>query len=86
MATIVCGLPAALLKSDELIAQVDKGHGVTLAAQFEPEETAIECQWPKADILLTSPKIPLLGVKRTSRGFQMSIDHPEALYRAWPRA
>src|SRR5262245_34805539 len=44
MATIVCGLPAALLKGDKLIAKVDEGHGVTLAAQFEPEETAIECQ------------------------------------------
>src|SRR5262245_1222524 len=44
MATIVSRLPAALLKGDKLIAQVDEGHGVILAAQFEPEETAIECQ------------------------------------------
>src|SRR5262245_66542860 len=44
MATIVCGLPAALLKGDKLVAQIDEGHRVTLAAQFEPEETAIECQ------------------------------------------
>jgi hypothetical protein len=44
MAAIVRGLPTALLKGDKLIAQVDEGHGVTLAAQFKPEETAIECQ------------------------------------------
>src|SRR5262245_12312383 len=44
MATIVSRLPAALLKGDKLIAQVDEGHGVILAAQFEPEKTAIECQ------------------------------------------
>jgi hypothetical protein len=44
MATIVSGLPAAFLKSDKLIAQVDEGHGVTLAAQFEPKEPPIECQ------------------------------------------
>jgi len=42
VATVVCGLRAALLKGNKLIAQVDEGHGVTLAAQFEPEETAIE--------------------------------------------
>ena len=39
MATIVCGLPAALLKGDKLIAQVDEGHGVILATQFEPSST-----------------------------------------------
>jgi hypothetical protein len=39
-----CGLPAALLKGDKLIAQVDKGYGVTVVAQFEPEETATERQ------------------------------------------
>jgi hypothetical protein len=44
VATIVCRLPAALLKRNELIAQIKKSHGVTFAAQFELEETAIECQ------------------------------------------
>jgi len=33
MATIVSRLPAALLKCNKLIAQVDEGHGVTLASQ-----------------------------------------------------
>src|SRR6516225_11191742 len=44
MATIVSDLPAALLKSNKLIAQVDEGHGVTLAAQLEFEETTVERQ------------------------------------------
>src|SRR5215467_3493684 len=44
MATIVSGLPAALLKCNKLIAQVDEGHGVTLAAQLEFEETTVERQ------------------------------------------
>ena len=30
VATIVCGLPAALLKSNKLIAQVDESHGMQL--------------------------------------------------------
>jgi hypothetical protein len=41
VATVVCGLPAALLKGNKLITQVDESHGITLAAQFEPEETAV---------------------------------------------
>jgi hypothetical protein len=44
VATIVCGLPATLLKRDKLIAKVDEGHGVTFAAQFKPEETTVERQ------------------------------------------
>src|SRR5215469_424824 len=44
MATIVSGLPAALLKCNKLIAQVDEGHGVTLAAQLEFEEATVERQ------------------------------------------
>src|SRR5215472_11218802 len=44
MATIVSGLPATLLKCNKLIAQVDEGHGVTLAAQLEFEETTVERQ------------------------------------------
>src|ERR1700757_4692617 len=44
VSAIVGGLPAALLQGNKLIAQVDEGHGVTLAAQFEFEETAIERQ------------------------------------------
>src|SRR6266853_3667656 len=44
MATIVCSLFAAFLKSNELVAQIDKGHGVTLAAQLELEEAAVERQ------------------------------------------
>jgi hypothetical protein len=42
MATIVRRLLAALLQGDKLIAQIDKGHGVALAAQLEIEETAVE--------------------------------------------
>src|SRR5262249_11804532 len=44
MATIVRRLPAPFLKGDELVAQVDKGHRVTLAAQLERKEAAVERQ------------------------------------------
>src|SRR5207302_1604647 len=41
---IVCGLPATLLQGDELIAEVDEGHGVAPAAEFEREDAAVERQ------------------------------------------
>src|SRR5262249_24324074 len=44
MATIVRGLLAAFLKSNELVAQIDKGHRIALAAQLELEEAAVERQ------------------------------------------
>src|SRR5690242_4768945 len=44
VSTIISGLPPALLKSNKLIAQIDEGHGIALAAQFEFENTPIECQ------------------------------------------
>src|SRR6516162_3950748 len=44
MAAIVGRLLTALLQGDELVAQVDEGHGVALTAQFEVEEAAIERQ------------------------------------------
>jgi hypothetical protein len=44
MATIVGRLFAAFLKGYELVAQIDKGHRVTLPAQFEREEAAVERQ------------------------------------------
>src|SRR5215475_10003812 len=40
--TIVCGLPAAFLQGNKLIAKVDKGHRFSLATQFESEESAVE--------------------------------------------
>jgi len=42
--TIVCGLLAAFLQGNELIAQVDERHRGTLAAQFEFEKAAVERQ------------------------------------------
>jgi hypothetical protein len=44
MTAIVCGLPATLLKSDELVAEIDKGHSRTFSAQLEREEAAVERQ------------------------------------------
>src|ERR1700746_4205800 len=44
VAAIVRGLPAALLQGNKLIAQVDEGHGVTLAEHFKFEDAAIERQ------------------------------------------
>src|SRR5580692_3170695 len=44
VATIISRLRAALLKRNELIAQVNESHRVTFTAQFKLEETAIECQ------------------------------------------
>src|SRR5947209_3425853 len=40
MAAVVRGLLAPLLQRDELIPQIDKGHGIALAAQLERKETA----------------------------------------------
>jgi hypothetical protein len=42
VAAIVCRLGASALKRDKLIAQIDEGHAVAFAAQFETKETAIE--------------------------------------------
>ncbi len=39
---LVRGLFTALLKRDKLITQVNKSHGVILAAQLEFEQTTIE--------------------------------------------
>src|SRR5262249_11179509 len=44
MASVVGGLLAALLQRDELVAQIDKRHGVALAAQLKAKEAAVECQ------------------------------------------
>src|SRR5262249_12264268 len=44
MAAVVGRLLAALLERDELIAEVDEGHGLALAAQLEREKLAIERQ------------------------------------------
>jgi hypothetical protein len=38
------GLPAAFLKGNKLLAQIDEGHGITPAAQFEAKQAAIERQ------------------------------------------
>jgi hypothetical protein len=42
MAASVCTLFPSLLQSDELIAQIDERHRVTLAAKLEFEKTAIK--------------------------------------------
>src|SRR5215831_8292682 len=42
VAAIVRGLHASLLEGEELIAQIDKGHGFALAAELEIEETPVE--------------------------------------------
>src|SRR5215472_6206627 len=44
MTTVVGGLGAPLLQRKELIAQVDEGRGLALAAQFEVKQAAVECQ------------------------------------------
>src|SRR5205085_1998953 len=44
VSTVIWGLSAALLKGNKLVAQVDESHRVTLAAQFETEESTIERQ------------------------------------------
>src|SRR5262249_12927832 len=44
MAAVVGRLLAALLQRDELIAQIDEGRGLALAAQLELEQPAIEGQ------------------------------------------
>src|SRR5262249_29430410 len=44
MAAIVGRLLAAFLEGDELVAQVDEGHGLALAAQLELEQPAVEGQ------------------------------------------
>src|SRR5262249_44937559 len=42
MTAVVGGLGAAFLQREELIAQVDEGRGLALAAQFELEQTTVE--------------------------------------------
>ena len=44
MAAVIGRLLAALLQGDELIAEIDEGHVVALAAQFELEQPAPEGQ------------------------------------------
>ena len=44
MAAVVRRLFAALLKGDELVAQLDEGHGLASAAQLEIEEASVERQ------------------------------------------
>ena len=44
MATIIRGLLAPFLKSNELIAKVDEGHSVTFATKFELEKAPIKRQ------------------------------------------
>src|ERR1700746_2960523 len=49
MAALVSGLRTALLQRKELVAQIDEGHSVALAAKFEVEQPTIEGQ-PRFDI------------------------------------
>src|SRR5262249_15930819 len=44
MTAVVGGLGAALLQREELVAQIDEGRGLALAAQFEVEQATVECQ------------------------------------------
>jgi hypothetical protein len=44
MTAIVGRLFATLLERDELVAQIDEGHGVALAAQLEGKESTVERQ------------------------------------------
>ncbi len=44
MTAVVGGLLAALLQRDELVAQIDEGRGLALAAQREIEQAAVERQ------------------------------------------
>jgi hypothetical protein len=41
---LVSGLRTALLQRKELVAQIDEGHSVALAAKFEVEQPTIEGQ------------------------------------------
>jgi hypothetical protein len=42
MSAIVGRLFATLLQRDELVAQVDEGHGVALGAKFEGKQATVE--------------------------------------------
>src|SRR5262245_47300892 len=44
MTAVVGGLGAPLLQRQELVAQIDEGRGLALAAQFEVEQATVECQ------------------------------------------
>ena len=44
MAAVIGRLLAALLQGDELVAEIDEGHVIALAAQFELEQPAPEGQ------------------------------------------
>ena len=44
MTAVVSRLFASRLQRDELVAKIDEGHRLALAAQFEVEDAAVECQ------------------------------------------
>jgi len=44
MPAVISGLFASRLQRDELVAKIDEGHRLALAAQLKIEDAAIECQ------------------------------------------
>ncbi len=44
MPAVIGGLFASRLQRDELVAEIDEGHRLVLAAQLKLEDAAIECQ------------------------------------------
>src|SRR5882724_1804118 len=44
MPAVISGLFASRLQRDELVAKIDEGHRLALAAQLKSEDAAIECQ------------------------------------------
>ena len=44
MPAVIGGLFASRLQRDELVAKIDEGHRLALAAQLKVEEAGVECQ------------------------------------------
>jgi tryptophan synthase beta subunit len=44
MPAVIGGLFASRLQRDELVAKIDEGHHLVLAAQLKVEDAAIKCQ------------------------------------------
>src|SRR6185369_5452630 len=81
MATVISGLFTAPLQRNELIAQVDEGHGIAFAPQLECEEAAVERQrlLDVADLERDMVEADDAGLLRSSHGISYCSDR---VYRA----
>jgi hypothetical protein len=85
VATVVCGLRAALLKGNKLIAQVDESHRVTFAAQLSAPGCSATASRPRSRRRFvpsggaegrSKPPGCTVGAPFPKRGDQQAMQHP----------